>query len=82
METIIKDLENRVARARREYARNRAEQQELVRTQRVIFLNAPTRAVERYDYLWRRNDELQRYVNQLTNAIAGLKHIDDITLED
>jgi len=53
-----------------------------VRTQRVIFLNAPTRAVERYDYLWRRNDELQRYVNQLTNAIAGLKHIDDITLED
>ena len=41
METIIKDLENRVAKARREYARNRAEQQELVKLQRVIFHNAP-----------------------------------------
>ena len=82
METIIKDLEERVAKARREYARNRAEQQELVRTQRAIFPNAPMRAVERYDYLWRRNDELQRYVNQLTNAIAGLRHIDDITFND
>ena len=82
MEKIIKELEERVAKARREYARNRAEQQELVRTQRAIFPNAPVRAVERYDHLWRRNDELQRYVNQLTNAIAGLRHIDDITFND
>ena len=82
MEKIIKDLEERVAKARREYARNRAEQAELVRTQRATFPNAPVRAVERYDYLWIRNDELQRYVNQLTNAIAGLRHIDDLTFND
>ena len=82
MEKIIKELENRIAKARREYARNRAEQAELVRVHRAIYPDADPEKMERYDNLWRRNDELQRYVNQLTNAIAGLKHIDDITLED
>lgn len=82
MDSIIKDLEQRIAKARREYARNRIEQQDLVRLRKVLQFTAKSADVERYDYLWRRNDDLQKYVTQLTNTIAGLRHIDDITLED
>ena len=82
MEKIIKDLENRVARARREYARNRAEQAELVRVHRAIFDDADPEKMARYDNLWRRNLELTQYVNMLTNTIAGLRNIDNITFND
>ena len=82
MDKIIKDLKNRVAKARREYARNRAEQVELVRVHRAIYPDADTEKMERYDSLWRRNHELTQYVNMLTNTIAGLRNIDDITFND
>ncbi len=82
METIIKDLEERVAKARREYARNRAEQAELVRVSRAIFDDADPEKMERYDSLWRRNHELTQYVNMLTNTIAGLRNIDNITFNN
>ena len=82
MEKIIKDLENRIAKARREYARNRAEQTELVRVHHAIFDDADPEKMERYDNLWRRNDELTKYVNMLTNTIAGLRNINDITFND
>ena len=82
MEKIIKDLENRIAKARREYARNRAEQADLVKSHRVIYPDADPEKMERYDNLWRRNHELTQYVNMLTNTIAGLRNIDDITFND
>ena len=82
METIIKDLDERVAKARREYARNRAEQAELVRVHRAIFDDADPEKMERYDSLWRRNHELTQYVNMLTNTIAGLRNIDNITFNN
>lgn len=82
MEKIIKELENRIAKARREYARNRAEQAELVREHRAIYPDADPEKMERYDNLWRRNHELTQYVNMLTNTIAGLRNIDDITFND
>ncbi len=82
MEKIINELETRVAKARREYARNRAEQQELVRQHRVIFTDSDPAKQEIYDALWRRNHELTQYINMLTNTIAGLRRIDDITFND
>lgn len=51
MEKIIKELENRIAKARREYARNRAEQAELVRVHRAIYPDADPEKMERYDNL-------------------------------
>lgn len=46
MEKIIKDLENRIAKALREYARNRAEQTELVRVHHAIFDDADPEKME------------------------------------